>query len=114
MLSFLVWVLEPHPSALRHVAGGRDDEIELDMDLRKTLWALHELCVNSERGKTGRQRKGGRSGTPGVARGASQGPMANQTEVCVHQLAMCVSILLVRVAVGVDELAEQTTVSEVF
>ncbi len=40
--------------------------------------------------------------------------MANQTEVCVHQLAMCVSMLLVRVAVRVDELAEQTTVSEVF
>ncbi len=57
-LSFLVWVLEPHPSALRHVAGGRDDEIELDMDLRKTLWALHELCVNSERGKMAGSARG--------------------------------------------------------
>ncbi len=70
-------------------AGGQDGEIELDMDAlsRKALWALHELYVNSVPGKTGPPRKGGgggRSGTPGVARGASQGPMANQPEVCVH------------------------------
>ncbi len=87
-----------------HAAGGLDDEIELDMDLlsRNTLWALHELCLNSERGKTGPQCKGRQSGTLGVARGASQGPMANQIEVCVHELAMGVSILLVRVAANVS------------
>ncbi len=71
-----------------HDAGGQDGEIELDMDAlsRKALWALHELYMNSVPAKNGPPRKGGgggRSGTPGAARGASQGPMANQPEVCV-------------------------------
>ena len=72
----------------------------MDALSRKALWALHELYVNSVPGKNGPPRKGGgggRSGTPGAARGASQGPMANQPEVCVcvcvHQLAMRVVIL---------------------
>ena len=55
----------------------------MDLLSRNALWALHELCVNSERGKTGPQRKGGGSGTPGVARGTLKGPPANQPEVCV-------------------------------
>ena len=68
-------------------AGGQDGEIELDMDSlsRKALWALHELYMNSAAGKGGPPRKGGgpgRSGTPGVPRGASQGPVTNQPEVC--------------------------------
>ncbi len=76
------------PQASSCDAGGQDGEIELDMDSlsRKGLWALHELYMNSVPGKTGPPRKGGgggRSGTPGVARGASQGPMTNQPEVCV-------------------------------
>ncbi len=77
------------------MSGGRDDEFVLDMDLlsRNTLWALHDLDMKSTPGKTGPPRKGGGGGTPGVARGAPQGPMANQPEVCVRQLAMRASFL---------------------
>ncbi len=74
----------------------------MDLLSRSTLWALHDLCLNSQRGKTGPQSKGRQSGTLGVARGASKGPMVNQIEVCVHQLAMGVSILLVRVAASMS------------
>ena len=44
-------------------------------------------------GKAGLPRKGEGSGTPGVATGGPQESMANQHEVCVHQLAMRVSIV---------------------
>ena len=78
-------------------AGGQDGEIELDMDClsRKALWALHELYMNSAAGKGGPPRKGGgpgRSGTPGVPRGASQGPVTNQPEVCVACTEMFVKL----------------------
>ena len=77
------------------MSADRDDQIELDMDLlsRKTLWALHELDMKMTGGKAGLPRKGEGSGTPGVATGGPQESMANQHEVCVHQLAMRVSIV---------------------
>lgn len=70
---------------LHPYAGAQDGEIELDIDQlsRKTLWALYDLCMSTAPAKNGgppRKGGGGRSGTPGAARGGSAGP-AHHPEV---------------------------------